>query len=462
MRNRPTVAAGAIALALVALTPTVARAGVTTSCSFDPGTATVTATVASGASAALERSGTAITFAGVPCGGADVTNTDQISISAPDTTTSETITISMAGGTFAHGKTAEGDGSNEIEIAVNRHTEDVLGFVGTSGPDSIHADATGADLIPGSPGENEVTYAIVADLVTLDGGQGDDSLFLRAYQASVAGGQDDDDVIGQASFASTFAGDAGNDSVTIADNTGIIVQATSTNGDYTVNRSGATDTLTGVETVAGDSGPDNFLGSAGSDHFVGGTGNDRFVTLGGDDIVEGGDGVDRFSMGDATGSLDVNLTDLTSVGDGGDSFAGVEALEGSPHADRFTGDPRTSGLIFIDGYGGRDVLDLRSSTHRQFVWTTPDEVNSAPSWVRLMVRNVRRIQGSDRGDRIEVGDVNGAELRARFSGQGGDDVLVGGIHHDVLHGGAGDDTLNGKARRDVCYGGDGTNTYISC
>jgi len=307
-----------------------------------------------------------------------------------------------------------------------------------------------------------VTYAIVTDLVTLDGGQGDDSLFLRAYQASVAGGQDDDDIIGQASFASTFAGDAGNDSVTIADNTGIIVQASSTNGDYTVNRSGATDTLTGVETVAGDSGPDFFVGSAGSDHFAGGAGNDRFVTLGGDDIVEGGDGVDRFSMGDATGSLDVNLTDLTSVGDGGDSFAGVEALEGSPHADRFTGDPRTSGLIFIDGYGGRDVLDLRSATHRQFVWTTPDEVNSAPSWVRLMVRNVRRIQGSAHGDRIEVGDVNGAELRARFSGQGGDDVLVGGIHHDVLHGGAGDDTLNGKARRDVCYGGDGNNTYISC
>jgi Ca2+-binding RTX toxin-like protein len=462
MRNRLTLAAGAISLVLVALTPTVAWAGATTSCSFDAGTATVTATVGPGGSASLERSGTAITFAGLPCGAADVTNTDQINISAPDTTTSETITISMAAGTFAPGKTAEGDGSNEIEIAVNRNTEDVLGFVGTSGTDSIHVDATGADLISGSPGENEVTYAVVADLVTLDGGQGDDSLFLRAYHASVAGGPGDDDIIGQASVASAFAGDAGSDSVTIADNTGIIVQATSSNGDYTVNRSGTIDALTGVETVEGDSGPDFVLGSAGTDQFVGGPGNDRFVTLGGNDIVEGGDGVDRFSMGDATGSLDVNLTDLTSVGDGTDSFAGVEALEGSPQADRFAGDPRNSGVIFIDGVGGRDVLDLRSATYRQFVWTTPDEVNSAPSWVRLMVRNVRRIQGSDRGDRIEVGDVNGDELRARFSGQGGDDVLVGGIHHDVLRGGAGDDTLNGKARRDVCYGGDGNNPYINC
>jgi Ca2+-binding RTX toxin-like protein len=96
------------------------------------------------------------------------------------------------------------------------------------------------------------------------------------------------------------------------------------------------------------------------------------------------------------------------------------------------------------------------------VWTTPDETNAPPTWARLEVRSIRRIQGSDRSDRIQVGDVNGSELRARFSGNGGDDLLVGGIHHDVLRGGPGDDTLDGKARRDICYGGAGVNSYINC
>src|SRR5262245_4482023 len=95
MRNRLVLAGSALALAVVALSPGVAGAGVgfVTSCSFDGATATVTAVVGSGASATLLRNGSAIEFGGVPCGGATVTNTDQINISAPDTATAETITI---------------------------------------------------------------------------------------------------------------------------------------------------------------------------------------------------------------------------------------------------------------------------------------------------------------------------------------------------------------------------------
>src|SRR5262245_7274958 len=210
LRNRLALAAGT--LVLLALTPNIARAGVISSCSFDAGTATVTAVAGPGASVALLRSGTAITFGGTPCGAADVTNTDQITISAPSTATSETITISMAGGTFAPGKTAEGDGSNEIEISVSRSTEDVLGFVGTSGPDAINVNPTSADLIAGSASEDEVTFTALADLVTLDGGQGNDVLRLRAYQASVVGGPDDDSIIGEGSVASSFTGGTGTDS----------------------------------------------------------------------------------------------------------------------------------------------------------------------------------------------------------------------------------------------------------
>jgi Ca2+-binding RTX toxin-like protein len=285
------LAVGGLVVVLVAV-PTVAHASIATSCSFDAPTATVTAIVGSGDSATLERSGTAITFAGAPCDTADVTNTDQINISAPDTSTSETITISEATGTFSPGKTPEGDGSNEIEIAVDETFEDVLGFVGTSGSDSIAVTSTGADLIPGSPFENEVTYPSfyphVLGSVILDGGQGDDALFIRSYKATVDGGPGDDAIIGTDGYGSTYAGDAGTDSVAIRDNYGsaIEVQAAAA-GDYSVDNTGQTDTLTGTESVEGDAGSDTFIGSAGPDHFIGDAGNDRFIPLGGDDIVEG-------------------------------------------------------------------------------------------------------------------------------------------------------------------------------
>ena len=108
------------------------------------------------------------------------------------------------------------------------------------------------------------------------------------------------------------------------------------------------------------------------------------------------------------------------------------------------------------------MIDLTSALHRQFVWTTPVDVYVAPSWARLIAQDVRLIRGSDRSDRIEVGEANGEELHARFSGLAGTDVLVGGARHDFLLGGSGDDTLNGQARRDVCDGGTGTNTLTNC
>jgi Ca2+-binding RTX toxin-like protein len=108
-------------------------------------------------------------------------------------------------------------------------------------------------------------------------------------------------------------------------------------------------------------------------------------------------------------------------------------------------------VIAVDGYGGRDVVDLRSATHGQYVWTSPGgTIGLAPGDVSLFAQDIRRVRGSDLADRIEVGSENGLELRARFHGEGGDDRLIGGIHRDVLDGGSGNDTLNGKQGFDTC------------
>src|SRR6476659_9968619 len=118
MRNRLSVLTAAISVITVWVAPGVAQASAATSCSFDAGTATVTAVIGSGESATLIRNGSAIEFGGSACGAATVANTDQVNIDLPDQTTTESLTISMANGAFAPGETAEGDGSDEIEIAI--------------------------------------------------------------------------------------------------------------------------------------------------------------------------------------------------------------------------------------------------------------------------------------------------------------------------------------------------------
>jgi hypothetical protein len=113
------------------------------------------------------------------------------------------------------------------------------------------------------------------------------------------------------------------------------------------------------------------------------------------------------------------MTDGTVRGDGVDRFRDVEMLGGSPAADVFSGDPRVAHILLIMGRGGHDVLDLRTATRRQLVFTTPDNPIAVPSWVRFAAQDIRRVIGSPFRDRIVVGEVNGKELRVTSSGSVG-------------------------------------------
>ena len=460
MRNRWIVAAGALALVTVLAAPDVAQASVPTSCSFDAGTATITAVVGSGDSATLIRNGSAIEFGGSACGAATVTNTDQINIGLPDQTTTESLTISMANGAFSPGKTPEGDGSDEIEIAITGllAADEQLTFVGTSGDDTIVVDFTGTDLLPGTTGEQEVAYPGASNTKEVDAGAGADTVQIRSAYSSVVHAGDGDDSIMPGCYAdSSYDGGAGTDTMDYSACSvafGITVHALGA-GSATAKRdpggTQGTDDLSGIEEIIGSGSSDTFYGSVGPDHFVGGYGNDWFLPWGGDDVIDGGAGFDTLTTGASTAPVTFDMTSQQIAGEGADTFANIEILQGSPGGDRFTGDPRTSGVIAVDGYGGRDVVDLRSATHGQYVWTSPGgTIGLAPGDVSLFAQDIRRVRGSDLADRIEVGSENGLELRARFHGEGGDDRLIGGIHRDVLDGGSGNDTLNGKQGFDTC------------
>jgi Ca2+-binding RTX toxin-like protein len=475
--RRPLLLVAALVLALV---PRAASASVTTSCSFDAGTATVTAVLGSGASATLERSGDAIWFAGAPCGAADVFNTDTINVSAPDNATVETLTISLAGGDFAPGKTTEGDGTNELEIQTTMADDDPIVIGGSANDDVLLVGALGVDLQTSDGLEREVLFLPSSHAPkTLLGGPGADSLELLANSGSVEGGPGPDHLFAGISQPATYDGGQGLDRITYPDSSPIFFHGTAA-GAGTVDRTGGSDTLIGLETIEGTEGNDafvasdagsHFIGNGGSDtfigaerddHLVGGPGFDYFVSFGGNDVVQGGPGVDTLAVTDQMVPIHFDMTVGTARGDGLDRFRDVEILGGSPEGDDFSGDPRVAHILLIMGRGGHDVLNLRTATRRQLVFTAPENPVTVPSWVRFAAQDIRRVIGSPFRDRIVVGEVNGKELRGHFFGLGGNDRLVGGSHQDVLDGGAGNDRLNGGDGRDTCVGGPGTDSISNC
>ena len=161
---------------------------------------------------------------------------------------------------------------------------------------------------------------------------------------------------------------------------------------------GGDDTLHGGygdDTLIGEAGNDILDGGPGHDHLYGGPGDDILDGGPGDDTIDGGEGSDLLDFSDATGGIDITLTQSassTSTGEipglGTDTYSNMEGVIGSDYDDTIT--------------------------------------------------------GSDHDDRL-------------FGGEGNDE-LFGGSGDDTLDGGAGDDTMTGGLGADVFKAGEGQDT----
>ncbi len=468
------------ALLVLVLVPTPASAAVATSCSFDAGTATVTATIGSDASVTLERSGDEIWFDGSHCGTADVHNTDTIDITAPDAGPNVSLTISESGGAFVPGKTAEADGSDEIEIGAAMYDQPVT-IEGRPVDDEISLGPNGADLLQeDGDTDREVTFSPNEQgTLNLLGGGGADELRIDAYDGTVEGGSGQDTLVAGISQPATYDGGPGHDVMTYPGLDQLIVRGTAADA-ATVERLAGTDTLVDLETIEGGHAADafvasdagnHFVGNGGNDLLIGGDGDDRFfgrsgndvlAVFDGDDFAHGGHGYDTFAVTDAASHVDFDMTNGLAIGFGTDRFRDIERIQGTPTGDHFAGDPRARGILLVDGYGGRDLLDFRAAGRPETVFTAPEAPVAVPSWVTFVAQDIRKVTGSPFADLFVVGSVGGKELRARFDGMGGRDRLVGGSHQDVLRGNGGDDRLNGEAGIDRCDGGLGDDVLVNC
>ena len=356
------------------------------------------------------------------------------------------VTVNLATG-IGQGGHAEGD----TLIGIER-------VIGSSHADHLNGDDDPINELYGGGGDD-----------TLEGGERSDFLHGGAGADVIDGGAGRDIAMYHGSD------DAG---VTVNLATGI-VQGGHAEGD----------TLTGIEDVVGSPYADHLTGDDsanwlsglyGNDTLEGGAGDDRLFGYAGADVIDGGEGRDVATYQQSDAGVTVNLA--TGIGLSGhaegDRLTGIEIIEGSPHADRLTGDDSANQLYGWDGDdtleggdgddtleggdgkdwlvggAGADVIDggggIDGASYLDWDAETGVTVNLATGVGRGgdaegdMLRGIERVYGSEHADHI--------------TGDGGRNELVGSSGDDTLEGGAGDDTLEGFGDDDALTGGDGDDT----
>ena len=297
-------------------------------------------------------------------------------------------------------------GSPFDDVIIGTADDGFNSFEGLAGDDVINGN--GADGKQVSYVNSPAGVSVNLQTGAAADGFGDSDTILNVD--SVLGSRFDDVIVGSGSQFEDFEGRAGND--LIDGNGGLDNQVRYHNAGAGItvdlaagtaqDGEGGTDTLIDINRIVGSAFDDTLIGSAG--------GFESFRPEGGDDVVDGGPGIDRIDFQNAPGRVILDLRAGTARdGFGGnDRFTGIEDASGGNADDRILGD---SGDNLLVGRAGDDLLGGR--------------------------------RGSD-----------------RLRGEAGDDQLSGDGGRDSLDGGAGDDVLSGGLGRDTLTGGDGADSFL--
>ena len=338
------------------------------------------------------------------------------------------------------------------------------------------------DMLQGQGGVDQLNGGAGRDLLL--GGAGDDRLMGGTGNDTLYGGSGDDRLIGALStLAAPLAGD-------------------------------------GADKLDGGAGNDTLWGNVGNDSLFGGVDDDVLRGDQGDDLIDGGPGIDRASYHfDETAVLPGGLLvairfDASAVGgpgpvrfaDGLGGFDMLVAIEGVSFTGNTLGDTfiGSSGADYAFGHAGDDSLSGQGGNDTleggygndtldggdgvdmvQFDYTdasiavgsgvvidastlggTPGQTLSATGLGQDSLRNIEALSffGSARGDRVtgsRNGDMlAGAEGNDTLDGGAGNDSVLGGGGADSLLGGDGDDELTGAGGNDTLVGGAGNDSAM--
>jgi Ca2+-binding RTX toxin-like protein len=188
------------------------------------------------------------------------------------------------------------------------------------------------------------------------------------------------------------------------------ISGTAGNGTVANDGFGNTDTFFGIEGVRGSSHADNLIGSDRDDGVI-----ERFEGMGGNDTINGNDGLDRVEYGQSENSINVNLALGTALDGWGavDTLSDIEQVQGSRLNDTITGDGDSNqldgseGNDRIAGGAGGDLL-IGGADADTFDWNAGDQGSGDPA-----VDYIQDFSVGD-GDRLDLRDLlvgeNGSNL----------------------------------------------------
>ncbi|HEX8444080.1 MAG TPA: M10 family metallopeptidase C-terminal domain-containing protein [Allosphingosinicella sp.] len=375
----------------------------------------------------------------------------------------------------------------------------MVGSLNLQGQGSLDETLTGsskADTLSGNGGND--TLIGLAGNDTLDGGSGNDVLRGGTGDDTLIGGADAD----TASYSDATAGVTVDLSILVAQATG--AGSDTLSGIENLTGSGFDDTLkgdaganvidgaAGNDTLEGKGGKDTIDGGAGADTLLGGADDDTLDGGEGDDLLIGGEGADKKNGGSgrdvasyrfATAAVAASLLTLkgTAGEAAGDTFTGIEDLEGGSAGDTLEGDALANTLT---GLAGSDRLTGGSGDDRLNGGEGADVLDGgagfdiasfrdAKEGVTVTIANSGRItvSGEGAGDTfISIEALEGSGFTDTMTGGSnndtlfggaGDDSLVGGNGNDKLDGGVGNDKLDGGAGNDQLFGRAGGDTILA-
>ncbi len=385
-----------------------------------------------------------------------------------------------------------GDGADTVDASASAVAVTINGgdgadeISGTSLPDVINGDA-GNDTITGNAGNDVVDGGADDDLLiwnngdgsdTFDGGDGTDELEVNGSTVSPAG----DTITVSANGArfdltradggaglGPFSLDVGtvetldlntldgDDSVTVADLTGVADLATlqidAGAGNDRVDASALPDLGLSIlleggndnDTITGAAGPSMINGNMGNDSLIGGAAADTIMGGGGDDVMNGGAGGDMLSGQAGDDTLTGGLGDDTLNGG-----ANADRIVESRDADFDLGDATlTISPAETDALVDIEEADLDGGASANTI-----DASDFSGTVTLM--------GGDGNDTITGAQgssvINGNMGNDNLTGLDADDTIMGGGNDDILNGGGGADMLTGQAGNDTLTGGTGNDT----
>ena len=303
------------------------------------------------------------------------------------------------------------------------------------------AGTSGDNVIDGGAGVDTLTYAAAGAGVTVD-------LSLTTPQNTGAAGTDTiknienlvgtpfNDALSGSSAANVLSGGGGDDILSGGAGNDTL------DGGSGINTASYATAGAGVKVDLSIAGPQN-TGGPGIDTLIsiqnltGSHFNDTLLGNSGDNVLDGGAGVDTVSYANATAGVTVDLSATgpqDTIGAGHDTLLNFENLTGSSFADTLAGN---SGDNVIDGGAGIDTLSYATAT--------------AGVTVSLALTTAQATGGA------------GTDTIKNFenlTGSGFNDTLTGSSAANLIMGGSGDDHITGVGKADVLWGGPGADTFI--